>query len=106
MGIPPDAYPFRQDGHCYAGTTNFDVQSGGANVRGAELRGGVGIDVFSLSVTVIPPVGGRSIPISEIKFGIANPGEPQIAVYIQTSDGSPIPDGYKCHFSFQSVVRT
>jgi hypothetical protein len=106
LGIPPDDYPVRQTGQSYSGTTSFDVQSGGANIRSAEIRGEAGEDIFSLSLAVIPPKGGRTLPITNIGFGVVNVSQPQIRVDIQTADGSPIPDGYQCHFSFQSVVRT
>jgi len=105
MGIPPDDYPVAQEVHSYAGSTAFDVQSGGRHVRYAEIRGAVGEDVVAFSVNVVPPKGEPSVPLCDVRFGIVHGSEPQILVGILTPDGSPIADGYQCQFTFQSVKR-
>lgn len=106
MGIPPDEYPVSQKGFLYAGTTSFDPQCGGAHVRCAEIRGGAGENVLSLSITVIPPKGKPSIPLQSVQFNVVNLNEPQITACIQTTDASAIADGYMCQFVFQSAART
>jgi hypothetical protein len=105
MGIPPDSYPLGQTGQIFAGTTSFDPQTGGKHVRYAEVRGNSGEDVVSFAVTVIPPAGEPTVPLKDIAFGLVNGTQPQIVVGIQTSDASPIADGYLCHFTFQSKGR-
>jgi len=105
MGIPPDTYPVGQKGRLYAGSTSFDAQQGGSHIRYAEIRGNSGEDVVSFFVSVIPPEGKPSVPLVDIRFGLVNVSQPQIVVGIQTTDASPIADGYSCHFSFQSVKR-
>jgi hypothetical protein len=105
MGIPPDEYPIGQSGHIYAGITKFDPQMGGKHVQGAEIRGDSGEDVVSFSVTVVPPKGYPPVPLKDVGFGLVNGTQPQISVYIQTTDASPIADGYMCQFTFQSRGR-
>lgn len=104
-GIPPDPYPVGQKGILYAGATSFDRQTGGEHIRYAEIRGGSGLDVLSLNVTVTSPEGAPPVPLSHVKIGAVNIEQPQIAVAIQTPDGKAIIDGYVCHFSFVSAVR-
>jgi hypothetical protein len=81
-------------------------QVGGQNVRYAEIRGAKGEDVLTLHVAVITPKGKPSVPLQNVSFNTVNGDQPQIVVSIQTNDGSPIGDGYLCHFSFQSSKRS
>ena len=100
MGIPPDPLPVGQKGTFYAGQTSFDAQVGGQHVRYAEVRSAQLMDVASLHFSVVPPKGGSTIPIVSVSLGEADIGQRQFTVAIQTKDGSAIPDGYMCHFSF------
>ncbi len=87
----------------YEGTEPFVPQTS-PSVCGAEIRGTVGIDVGSLSIEVVPPNGGRIVPLSSITFNTVNNTQPQIQVYISLADGSAIDPGYVCKYAFTSYV--
>lgn len=106
MGIPPDPYPEGRSVITYAGSTRFDKQLGGDNVRYAEIRGHEGESVVGVQINVIAPPGKPIVPLMGIQFGIVNVGEPQIVASIQTPDGSAIADGYVCQFVFQAARRS